>query len=282
MRNDHLKNLLNFSGRVVIVAGAGGGGMGTHITQMVADAGGTVIAVDNSQAKLDKDIAPLQGEGRNIVPFVADVLSDAGIASVMDCALKAKGDLYGLVTVVGGSDPIWGPSIKTSRENWDKLFALNLDSMFFMTQAVARHLKATKKPGSLVSIASVSGLNANPHQIAYGASKAALISVMKTLALELAADGIRLNTVAPGAIATPQGAVTMSVKDDESDRRAVPMARQGRAEEIASTVFFLLSEMSSYITGHYIAVDGGMNLKWAMLDEQNVPVYVKKRDFLKD
>lgn len=278
MTETRAPQLLDLTGRVVIVAGAGGGGMGTIVTRMVAECGATVLAVDRSAESLEQHIAPIAAQGLPIVALIADLGDDKGIAETIEQANALSGELYGLVTVVGGvPDPFWGPATQVKRSDWTELFAYNLDSMFFITQAVARHLREARKPGSLVSISSISGLTATPFHIGYGAAKAAVISAVKTMALELAADNIRVNSVAPGAIATPTAGVGPDVA---RDRWAVPMARQGRAEEIASTALFLLSDMASYMTGQCLVVDGGMNLKWSHLDEDNCPAYARDRSFL--
>jgi len=271
-------DLLSLDGRTVIVAGAGGGGMGTLIAEMTAGAGATVIAADLSRDSLDEHVGPLQAQGLAIVPVEADVSGEDGIRLIMDHALAAPGDLYGLVTVVGGiPDRFWGPATGVARQDWQTVMAYNLDSMFFLTQAVARELRARRLPGSLVSISSISGLTATPFHIAYGAAKAAVLSVVKTMALELAADNIRVNSVAPGAIATPTAGVG---PDPERDRWAVPMARQGQAAEVAATVLYLLSDMAGYMTGQCLAVDGGVSVKWSHLDQENCPAYARDRSFL--
>ena len=252
--------------------------MGTVVTRLVAEAGATVIAVDRSRESLDLHVAPLAASGLSVVPLAAEIGSAEGTEAIMHCAGQTRGDLYGLVTVVGGApDPTWGPATELSREDWNALIGYNLNSMFFITQAVARELRAQSKPGSLVSISSISGLTATPFHIGYGAAKAAVLSVVKTMALELAADNIRVNSVAPGAIATPAAGVG---PDIERDRWAVPMARQGRAEEVAGAVLFLLSDLSSYMTGQCLVVDGGVSLKWSHLDEDNCPAYARDRGFL--
>ncbi len=278
MTGTSISRLLDLTGRTVIVAGAGGGGMGTLVTRMIAEAGGTAIAVDLSPESLEKHIEPMIAQGLSIVPHIADIGNEDGVSSIMDCARNTTVDLYGLVTIIGGvPDQFWGPATEVSRNDWGTLMGYNLDSMFFLTQAVARELREARKPGSLVSISSISGLTATPFHIGYGAAKAAVISVVKTMALELAADNIRVNSVAPGAIGTPTAGVG---PDKERDRWAVPMARQGRAEEIASSVLFLLSDMSSYMTGQCLVVDGGVSVKWSHLDADNCPAYARDRSFL--
>jgi NAD(P)-dependent dehydrogenase (short-subunit alcohol dehydrogenase family) len=278
MSTPALPDLLGLAGRIVIVAGAGGGGMGTAIVRLAAEAGATVLAVDRIAASLDTAIAPLVAEGLAVVPLVADVASEPGVAAIIAAARALPGDLHGLVTVVGGvPDPMWGPATAVTREHWRFLMDYNLDSMFFLSQAVARELRERRLPGSIVAIASISGLTATPFHIAYGAAKAAVISVVKTMALELAADGIRVNAIAPGAIATPAAGVG---RDALRDRWAVPMARQGTAQEIAATALYLLSGMAGYVTGQCLAVDGGVSVKWSHLDVDNCPAYARDRSFL--
>ena len=153
MSND----LLSLDGRIVIVSGAGGGGIGTTVTSMAARAGATVIAVSRSKENLDQHIGPLAAEGLSVVPVAADASTDDGIATVMDQVGRTDGELYGLVNVAGGAAPAtWMPSVRVTREDWRALFAQNLETMFFMSQAVAAELKSQGRPGSIVSISSIS------------------------------------------------------------------------------------------------------------------------------
>lgn len=264
---------LNFpllQGRIVVVSGAGGGGIGTAVTRLVASSGATVVAADCDARKLDKHIGPLVSQGLSIEPVVADVRTEEGIAAVMERARGAKGQLHGLVTVVGGGHSrSWGSSTRVCRENWHALLSFNLDSMFFMTQAVAAELKAQRRSGSLVAISAIHGLTATPFNVGYGAAKAAVQSVVQTLGLELARDGIRVNAVAPGMTSTPAEKTSC---DPQQQHRGIPMARYGRPEEIAGPVLFLLSDLSSYMTGQCLIVDGGCNLKWCHLAEDNLPI----------
>lgn len=271
-------DLFGLSGRAVIVAGAGGGGMGTLLTRLLAQIGATVIAVDRSGENLDRDLGPLIAAGLPIVPVQADLAEDEGIARILSAADGQDAPLHGLVTVVGGvPDRYWGPSVEVTRQDWREVFDYNLDSMFFLSQAVAKRLRDQRRPGSLVAIASISGLTATPFHIGYGAAKAAVISVAKTMAVELAADGIRVNCVAPGPIATPTAAMAPDV---ERDRWAVPMARQGTAHEVATSAIYLLSDMAGFVTGQCLAVDGGISVKWSHLDSDNCPAYARDRSFL--
>jgi NAD(P)-dependent dehydrogenase (short-subunit alcohol dehydrogenase family) len=272
-------NLLSLDRRVVVVAGAAGGGIGTTVTRMVAEAGATVIAASRSKQNLDDHIGPLIKQGLSIVPVAADVATDDGVAAAMEQAVRADGDLHGLVNVAGGAEPsTWMPSTRVNRGDWRDLFTHNLETTFFMSQAVAAELKARKRRGSIVSISSISGMNTAPFHIAYGTAKAAVVAMTRTMAVELAQDEIRVNAVAPGVTATP--ASRAYVDDDaERDRRAIAMGRRGRPEEIAGAILFLLSDLSSYITGQTLLVDGGLDLKWTHLDADNTSLFLKDESF---
>lgn len=273
------QQLINFDGRTVIVTGAGGGGIGTAVTRMLAQSGATVIAAGRSQEKLDANIAPLVAQGLSIVPVQADVSTDDGVAAVMEAALAAKGTLYGLANVAGGAAPeTWMRAERVTRADWRALFAQNLETMFFMSQAVARELRSRGLPGSIVGVSSISGMNTAPYHIAYGTAKAAIVAATRTLAAELALDNIRVNTVAPGTTITP-GSGAYIDEDEARDRAAVAMGRRAQPEEQAGAIAFLLSDLSSYITGQTILVDGGLNLKWTHLGADNTSLFLKNEDF---
>lgn len=272
-------NFLDLSGRTVIVSGAAGGGIGTSVTRMVAQAGATVVAVSRSEENLGKHIEPMMAEGLSVVPVAADASTDEGIAVALEAARRTDGDLYGLVNVAGGAAPAtWMPATRVTREDWRALFTQNLETMFFMSQAVAAELKSRSLPGSIVSISSISGMNTAPFHVGYGTAKAALVAATRTMAVELATDNIRVNAIAPGVTATPASGTYVD-DDVERDRRAIAMGRRGRPEEQAGAILFLLSELSSYITGQTILVDGGLNLKWTHMGADHTSLFLKDDTF---
>jgi 3-oxoacyl-[acyl-carrier protein] reductase len=272
-------NFLGLRDRVVVVAGAAGGGIGTTVTRMVAEAGATVIAVSRGKDNLDQHISPLVERGLAIVPVAADVATEDGVATAIEAAQRANGELHGLVNVAGGAGPhTWMPSTRVTRSDWRDLFAANLETAFFMSQAVAAELKAHRRSGSIVSISSISGMNTAPFHIAYGTAKAAIAAMTRTMAVELALDEIRVNAVAPGVTATP---ASLTYVDDDAgrDRQAIAMGRRGRPEEIAGAIMFLLSDLSSYVTGQTLLVDGGLDLKWTHLGADNTSLFLKDDSF---
>jgi NAD(P)-dependent dehydrogenase (short-subunit alcohol dehydrogenase family) len=274
-----LERLLGLDGRIVVVSGAGGGGIGTTVTAMAAEAGATVIAVSRSKENLDEHVAPLARRGLSVVPVAADASTDDGIATVMDQVRRTDGDLYGLVNVAGGAAPsTWMPSTRVTRSDWRDVFTANLETAFFTSQAVAAEIRSAGNPGSIVSISSVSGMNTAPFHIAYGTAKAAVVAMTRTMALELATDGIRVNAVAPGVTATV-ASQTYTGADPERDRAAIAMGRRGRPEEQAGAILFLLSDLSSYVTGQTLLVDGGLDLKWSHLAADHTSLFLKDEDF---
>jgi 3-oxoacyl-[acyl-carrier protein] reductase len=274
-----MTDLLKLEGRIVVVSGAGGGGIGTTVTRMAAEAGATVVAVSRSEENLDEHVAPLGARGLAVLPVAADASTDKGIGTVLDAVRGADGDLYGLVNVAGGAEPAtWMPSTRVTRDDWRALFAANLETAFFMSQAVAAEIRGDQRPGSIVSISSISGMNTAPFHIAYGTAKAAIVAMTRTMAVELAPDNIRVNAVAPGVTATA-ASLTYTGEDPERDRQAIAMGRRGTPEEQAGAILFLLSDLSSYITGQTLLVDGGLNLKWTHLGADNTSLFLKDEAF---
>jgi len=273
------QDLLSLGGRTVVVSGAGGGGIGTTVACMAARAGATVVALSRSVENLRRHIGPLLDQGLCVIPVAADASTDDGVAAALQAARRTDTDLYGLVNVAGGAAPsTWMASTRVSRADWRELFTQNLETTFFMSQAFAAELKTRHRPGSIVSISSISGMNTAPFHIAYGTAKAAVAAMTRTLAVELALDNIRVNAVAPGVTETPASQAYVD-PDVDRDRRAIAMGRRGRPEEVAGAILFLLSDLSGYITGQTLLVAGGLDLRWSHLDADNTSLFLKDESF---
>jgi NAD(P)-dependent dehydrogenase (short-subunit alcohol dehydrogenase family) len=150
--------------------------------------------------------------------------------------------------------------VDLEREAWDRIFELNLTAVLFGCQIAARRMTERAQGGSIVNISSFQGTNASPFMTPYGAAKAGLIQLSKSMALELAPRGIRVNVVAPSFVLTPAAEVEMSAERKEASVRAIPLARAGQPRDIAGIVLSLASNLAAFTTGQVIVVDGGLGL----------------------
>jgi len=159
------------------------------------------------------------------------------------------------------TSPHFGPMVDTDWGAWDKTFEVNLKGYFALIKEVVAHLQARAAPGSVINIASVAGMNAAPLQGAYGATKAAVISMTQTLAMELGQSGIRVNAIAPGWVRTK---LASPVIDNDEFRTTVeqrtPLGRVGEPEEIAAGALYLASDAAAYVTGQTLVIDGGLTI----------------------
>jgi len=258
----------DLTGAIVIVAGAGGGGIGTCSCEAALAAGAEVVAVDQSSDELDK----LDLLSRPVVKVQADLTEPEAPAAVIQAALNAHGRIDGLINVAGGTSiDDFGPLVDIDHQSWDRVMANNLRYVAFLNRAVARAMIGAGTGGAMVNVSSVSSLASQPFLAAYGAAKAGLNSLTRTMAVEWGDHDIRVNAIAPGTITTPRAG---DEEYPEAARRAIPLGRRGQPAEIANAAVFLLTPQASYITGQVLAVDGGMSVKLAMLGDDNAPVFV--------
>ena len=262
------KPVADLTGAVVVVAGAGGGGIGTCSCEAALAAGAEVVAAERLPEELDKlDMLP-----RPVVKVQADLTDPDAPAAVVEAALNAHGRIDGLINVAGGTGiDDFGPLVDIDRQGWDRVMANNLRYVAFLNREVARAMIYAGTGGAMVNVSSVSSLASQPFLAAYGAAKAGLNSLTRTMAVEWGGHGIRVNAVAPGTITTPRAGDHESL---EAAKRAIPLGRRGHPAEIAAAAVFLLSPQASYITGQVLSVDGGMSVKLAMLGDDNAPVFV--------
>lgn len=235
-----------FAGKVALVTG-GLSGIGQAIVCRFADHGAHVIAAD-----LSADTGPLGSKA--VASARLDVSDPAAVAALVAEIEAAHGKLDILVNSAGiGKD---APFLDTSLDLFDRMVAVNLRGTFIVGQEAAR-LMARGRKGSIVNIASVSGMRGNLGRAAYGASKGGVVVLSQVMAVDLAAHGIRVNVVAPGPIDTPLVAAMHDLEIRETWTRAIPMRRYGSVEEVAAAATFLCSDEAGFITGHVLAVDGG-------------------------
>jgi NAD(P)-dependent dehydrogenase (short-subunit alcohol dehydrogenase family) len=276
------QSLFGLSGRTVLVAGAGGGGIGTAVCGLLASLGADIVGLDNRVEALEPLQEALEGTPGRHAAVVADVRDRDQVATALEEALVASGGtLLGGVHVAGGMRLAqWAPLLDEDEEtydtNFDDVMRLNLSSALITCRTVARRLVEQGTGGSIVAISSVSGLTAQPFGSAYAAAKAALVSLTRTAALEWGSVGIRVNAVAPGTIRTPKTIATAAgqTTSEAAERAAIPLGHRGGPADIAGAVAFLLSDLAQWITGQVLAVDGGSSALPSFLDADRLPVFV--------
>jgi NAD(P)-dependent dehydrogenase (short-subunit alcohol dehydrogenase family) len=271
---------IRMDGRPVLVSGAGGNGIGTAICRTIAAAGGIVVALDLTEVGRDIARDALADHGADHLVLAADVTDEASVAAAVAAAEDRVGPLRGAVNVVGGMRPEHWASLSDP----DALGVLrdvvdfNLVPPLVIGRALAASVERSGATASLVHLGSVGGLLAMPYGAAYGASKAALVNLTRTMAIEWGRRGIRVNAVAPGTIRVERiGRPTFGNDSEEmaaAVTAAVPLGRRGNGDEVASAVLFLLSDLASYVNGHTLVVDGGSSIVPPYNDADDLPVFV--------
>jgi 2-deoxy-D-gluconate 3-dehydrogenase len=242
-------------GKTALVTGASRG-IGRALALGLAAAGADVAVSARDEALL-KDVAlAIEGLGRTAVVLPADVTDAAACGQLIDDTLAAFSGLDVLVNNAGGSS-FMGPFTDLRFSGWEKVMRLNVDSIVHLCQAAGRHM-TSRGSGSVINVASVAGLTGSPLLAPYGASKAAVISLTKSLALEWGEQGVRVNALCPGWTKTDLNRGLW----DGPDGGATWVANQGlkrwaSVDEMVGPTVFLASDASSYVTGQAIVVDGG-------------------------
>jgi 3-oxoacyl-[acyl-carrier protein] reductase len=246
-------------GKNALIVGGGGEGIGRAITRRLAAAGAAVAVADVDRDRAEEAAAEVSAAGTRAVGLTADVRSREDLENLVIGADQGLGGLDVLVTVVGGH-VAFAPSAplhETADEDWDLIFDLNLRYVPRVVRPALRVFLAQGRGGTIVSVGSVSGCLASPMAAAYGAAKAGLASLARSVASEYGHQGIRMNIVTCGVIATPvAGAAQAGTGFDW-----IPMRRRGESREVAEATVFLASPLSSYITGQSLVIDGGITVR---------------------
>jgi NAD(P)-dependent dehydrogenase (short-subunit alcohol dehydrogenase family) len=245
----------DLTGKKAFVTGASRG-IGRVIAVALAAAGADVAIAARSEEGLAETAREVTALGRKAFVFPLDVTQQEDVAAVVTEAIKMLGHLDIVFNNAGGSN-FMVPFLDMRMSGWEKVLRLNLDSTVYVCQEVGPHMRE-RGSGSVINVASVAGLAAAPGLVPYGASKAAVVSLTRTLAVEWAPLGIRVNALCPGWTATDLNKNLWGGPDGgEATVANVPMRRWARPEEMAGPAVFLASDASSYMTGQVLVVDGG-------------------------
>jgi 3-oxoacyl-[acyl-carrier protein] reductase len=242
-----------------LILGGGGAGIGRSVTRAYAAEGASIAVADVDPARAQAAAVEVCEMGSVGHALSGDVRSAPALYAMIDSATDCLGGLDILVTVVGGQ-VAFVPAVKLhemSDEDWDTVYELNLRYVSRAVRAVLRHFLAQGTGGTIVSIGSVTGFMAAPRQGAYGVAKAGIVSLARTVAAEYAAEGIRMNVVAGGAIATPAAGNPSAAEWVET----IPVGRYGGPDEIAAAAVYLAADESAYVTGQQIVLDGGVSTR---------------------
>jgi 3-oxoacyl-[acyl-carrier protein] reductase len=255
---------MELEGQVAIVTG-GGRGIGRATALELARLGADVVVAELDKAGAERTVAEVQALGRRALAIGTDVTRRGDLAAMVQRTTAELGRIDVLVNNAGiyrAAAPL-----DVTEEHWDAIMTINAKAVFFASQAVLPVMIAQKR-GAIVNLASMAGKIGSKTNLPYNASKAAVISLTKSLALAHAADGVRVNCVCPGFVETDmwtmvsrdQGALLgMSAEEFTRQRRGqVPLGRMERPEDVAAVIGFLASPRAGYMTGQALSVDGGL------------------------
>ena len=266
---------LGLQGKGALVIG-GGGGIGLATARLLAQAGADVAVADIDLARAEAAAKELLGLGVRSMPFSGDVTDRAQAERIVNDAADALGSLDVLVNMVGLA--AWATLLDVDDDTWQLDLTRNLTQHLYVGRAAAKRMIAQGTGGRISVVASVSGLYGAPNHGAYGAAKAGVMDLVRTMAQEWGPHGIRVNAVAPDMIATPR--VVAAIERDHLDETArddgAPLGRFGTPEEIAGPLVFLVSDLASFMTGQTLVVDGGQQAAFPHI--RNTSTMMTKQD----
>jgi NAD(P)-dependent dehydrogenase (short-subunit alcohol dehydrogenase family) len=246
------------AGRVALITG-GGSGIGFGIARAFANVGARLVLASRNQERLDAAVKDIQATGGEAIAVRADVRSFDDVQMAVQAAVDAYGALDILIANAAGNFVV--PAADMSPNAWKVVIDIDLNGTFYCARAAHAELARSKFGGRFIAISTTRALEGWPGCSHAGAAKAGIMSLIRTLAGEWGAAGIRCNTIAPGAIGDTEGVKRIYEEQGRSARElsSIPLGAFGRTSDIANAAVFLCSDAGSYITGADLVVDGGRN-----------------------
>jgi NAD(P)-dependent dehydrogenase (short-subunit alcohol dehydrogenase family) len=247
--------LFDLTGRVALVTGASSG-LGVQFARALADNGAAVALAARRTDRLSALRDEIEARGGRAIAIEADVTDRVAMLRAFDTAEAALGTVTILVNNAGVAQKALR-AIDVSPEEWRRVLSLDVDAVFYCAQEAARRMLAGKKQGAIVNIASVLGFGVSKGVAAYATAKAAVVQITKSLAVELAFKGVRVNAIAPGWFVTEINDKYLESEAGAQLKRDIPMGRFGETGDLDGALLLLVSNAGRYITGATILVDGG-------------------------
>ena len=254
---------MSLDGKVAIVTGASRG-IGEAISRAFARRGAKVVVSSRKMDGLEAVASGIKAAGGEALPVVCHAGKEDQIEALVATTVQRFGKVDILVNNAA-TNPYFGPMMSMDWGAWEKTFEVNTKGYFMAIRAVVRDMQKRDAPGSIVSIASIAGIGAAMAQGVYGMTKAAVISMTKTLAVELGGTGIRINAIAPGLVDTHfAGALMANEALVKTMTDTAPVRRVGKPDDIAGMAVYLASDAAGYVTGQTFIIDGGLMLTGAL------------------
>lgn len=242
--------------KVAIITGAGSG-FGRATAELYANEGAKIVAVDFNEEAVQETVQAIQDKESEAIAVTADVSKDADVKNFIQKAI----DTYGQIDILFNNAGVYAPGTveETDIEDWNHSLDVNITALFLASKYAIPHLKESK--GNIINTASAGGIIGFPDAISYAATKGAVLSFTRAMAVDYAEEGVRVNAICPGTGETGMTKDLLEVDDIyQGFISPIPMKRLGKPDDIAYAALFLGSDQASYITGHALPVDGG----WTM------------------